>query len=400
MAEYIITRLLKHNDTTLQWLLVDNLQIGALQQGTIEELAKSSENKTVTLLLPASEVLLLVLELPVKTNSQINKALPFALEDLLADDVDTYHSVWQKQPDGKIYVALTNHENFKACLARFESAGISLASVYPESLCLSYQEHSCSLVIEGQQAILRHEKYLGAGIDLEMLPIILDKVLAENPEIHVLNSWSVDELSLAVPGHTIDISYHKVDSILGLLALGVATLGSSYNLLAGNFEIKNNAEWQGKKWLPALGLIIVTGLLQLGFLGYSYGQKKSELAVLEAQTQDLFKQTFPEIKRIVNIKVQAEQALIELSKNTSSKASPFMSLLYETGTVLNANVGYKLKQLDFINDLLQVQLTVPDIGQVEQIKQQLQDSPQLSVKIQSEEANKDGVEVHFEIKRK
>ena len=400
MAEQIITRLLKYNDTSLQWLLIDNLQIGVLQQGTLQELAKSSENKPVTLLLPASEVLLLALELPVKTNSQINKALPFALEDLLADDVENYHSVWQKQPDGKIFVALTNHEKFKACLARFENAGISIASVYPESLCLSSQESCCSLVIEGQQAILRHNKYLGAGIDLDMLPIILDKVLKENPELCVLNSWSVDDLSLDVPSHTIDINYHKVDSILGLLALGVATLGSSYNLLAGNFEIKNNAEWQGKKWLPALGLIVVAGLLQMGFLGYSYGQKKSELAVLEAQSQDLFKQTFPQIKRIVNIKVQAEQALIELSKNTSSKASPFMSLLYETGTVLNANVGYKLKQLDFINDLLQVQLTVPDIGQLEQIKQQLEDNPQLSVKIQSEEANKDGVEVHFEIKRK
>jgi type II secretory pathway component PulL len=102
----------------------------------------------------------------------------------------------------------------------------------------------------------------------------------------------------------------------------------------------------------------------------------------------------------VNIKVQADQALMELRKNTNSKGSSFMSLLYETGEVLNANVGYKLKQLDFLNDQLQIQLTIPDISQVDQIKQQLEAGQQLLVKIKSEEANQDGVEVHFEIKHK
>jgi general secretion pathway protein L len=170
--------------------------------------------------------------------------------------------------------------------------------------------------------------------------------------------------------------------------------------LSGSFEKQNKSAWQGKKWLPSIGLIVFTALLQMGFLVYNYSQKKSELAVLETQTQNLFKQTFPEVKRIVNIKVQADQALMELRKNTNSKGSSFMSLLYETGEVLNANVGYKLKQLDFLNDQLQIQLTIPDISQVDQIKQQLEAGQQLLVKIKSEEANQDGVEVHFEIKHK
>ena len=400
MTKKIIVRWLKQNDTTLQWLIVDDTQPSKLQQGTLQDLAKSAENQSVTLLLPASEVLLLGLALPVKSNSQIKKALPFALEDLLVDEVETYHSVWHKQPDGKVYVALTNHDKFKVCLASFENAGITLDSVYPESLCLPYQEHSCSLVIDGQQAILRHNKFLGAGFDRDMLPIILDKVLVENSALNTINSWSVDALSLDIQEHTIDINHHKVDSILPFLATGVATLDSACNLLSGSFEKQNKSAWQGKKWLPSIGLIVFTALLQMGFLVYNYSQKKSELAVLETQTQNLFKQTFPDVKRIVNIKVQADQALMELRKNTNSKGSSFMSLLYETGEVLNANVGYKLKQLDFLNDQLQIQLTIPDISQVDQIKQQLEVSQQLLVKIKSEEANQDGVEVHFEIKHK
>jgi general secretion pathway protein L len=400
MTKKIIVRWLKQNDKKLEWLLVDNRQPKELQQGTLQDLAKSAENQSVILLLPASEVLLLGLALPVKRNSQIKKALPFALEDLLVDEVEAYHSVWHKQPDGKVYVALTNHDKFKVCLASFEDAGITIDSVYPESLCLPYQEHSCALVIDGQQAIIRHEKYIGAGFDCDMLPIFLDKVLVENSALNIINSWSVDELSLDSQEHIIDINHHKVDSILPFLATGVATLDSACNLLSGSFEKQHKSAWQGKKWLPSIGLIVFTALLQMGFLVYHYSQKKSELAVLETQTQNLFKQTFPEVKRIVNIKVQADQALMELRKNTNSKGSSFMSLLYETGEVLNANVGYKLKQLDFLNDQLQIQLTIPDISQVDQIKQQLEAGQQLLVKIKSEEANQDGVEVHFEIKHK
>ena len=77
-----------------------------------------------------------------------------------------------------------------------------------------------------------------------------------------------------------------------------------------------------------------------------------------------------------------------------------MRLLYQTGAVLNANLGYKLLKLNFINDQLQVQLTLPDNNQVEQIKQQLESSNHLLVKVVSTEADKNGVEVHFEIKQK
>ena len=400
MTKQIIVRGLKQSDTTLEWLFVDNMQLSALQQGTLQDLAKNAENTSVTLLLPASEVLLLGLALPLKSHSQIKKALPFALEDLLVDDVETYHSVWQKHSDSKVYVALTNKAKFKACLAKFEHAGITLERVYPESLCLPYQERTCAVVIDGQQAILRHDKFLGAGFDRDMLPIFLDKVVEENATLNTINSWSTDELSLNIQEPAIDINYLKVDSILPFLATGVATLESACNLLTGELTKKNKSTLNGKKWLPSLGLIVVTALMQMGFLGYSYHQKKSELAVLQTQTQDLFKQTFPEVKRLVNIKVQAEQAIIELRKNSSAKGSAFMRLLYETGEVLNANAGYKLKQLDFMDDLLQVQLTIADISQVEQIKQQLEASQQLLVKIKSEEANQEGVEVQFEIKHK
>jgi general secretion pathway protein L len=141
-------------------------------------------------------------------------------------------------------------------------------------------------------------------------------------------------------------------------------------------------------------------ILQISVLLNGYWQKKQELATLEAQTVSLFKQTFPEVKRLVNIKVQAEQQLIDLKKQSKSKGSQFMQLLYETGEVLTVNSAVEMRQLDYINEILQIQLNAPDISQVEQIKQQLESSDALSVKIQSTEVTSNSVQVNYEIKQK
>ena len=75
MAEPIIVRLINHQDLIVQWLPVKPTGVSEIQQGNLQALAKSIANRSVILLLPASEVLLLAIDLPVKSNNQIKKAL-------------------------------------------------------------------------------------------------------------------------------------------------------------------------------------------------------------------------------------------------------------------------------------------------------------------------------------
>ena len=400
MAEPMIVRLINQQDLIVQWLPVEPTGVTEIQQGNLQALAKSIDNRSVILLLPASDVLLLAIDLPVKSNNQIKKALPFALEELLADEVETYHLVWHRQAKGQVYVAAINREKFKACLACFQEYGIKLAGVYAETLCLPYQEHSCSLIIEHQNAILRTGQWLGGGIDLEVLPIVLDKIRQDNPNLATIQYWSASEPAQWLMELPINLTHHTMDPSLLLLESAVTKLTGELNLLTGDFEQKNTQPVKWKKWLPALAIILITALLQAGLFLNSYWQQKTDLASLETQTLSLFKQTFPEIKRIVNIKVQADQQLIDLQKQSTGKGSPFMQLLYQTGQVVSVNPGFEIRQLDYINDSLQVQLIAPAISQVEQVKQQLESSNQLSVKIQAAEANQKGVEVHYEIKQK
>ena len=400
MAEPIIVRLINQQDLIVQWLPVKPTGVSEIQQGNLQALAKSIANRSVILLLPASDVLLLAIDLPVKSNNQIKKALPFALEELLADEMETYHLVWHREVKGKLYVAAINQEKFKSCLAGFEEHGIKLDSVYSETLCLPYIEGSCSLLIENQRAILKTATWLGGGIDTNILPIVLDKILMDNPSLQPLHCWSNDEPAQWLSELSVNLSYHKIDPVLLLLETDVKKLKGELNLLTQAFEQKNSLSVQWKQWLPAFCIILLTVILQISVLLNGYWQKKQELATLEAQTVSLFKQTFPEVKRLVNIKVQAEQQLIDLKKQSKSKGSQFMQLLYKTGEVLTVNSGVEMRQLDYINEILQIQLNAPDISQVEQIKQQLESTDALSVKIQSTEVTSNSVQVNYEIKQK
>jgi general secretion pathway protein L len=352
------------------------------------------------LLLPASDILLLEVDLPVKTASQIKKALPFALEDLLAEDVETYHLVWHRHLKDKVVVAAISNDKIQTYLSQFQDVGIQLDSVYSESLCLPYQSQSCSILIDQQQAILRTGQWLGGGIDVEILPAFVDKLLVENPELQTLQIWNAAALTPWLSTLTINKVEHTLDSSLQLLQAGVAMSGGELNLLTGPYSLQSKADWQWQKWLPALVIVLLAALIQTGVLINDYWQQKTELAALEAKTLALFQQTFPEVKRVVNIKAQADQQLIELKKQGAGNGSRFMLLLYQTGEILSANPGFKLQQLDFVNDIMQLQLTAPDISQIEQFKQQLESGNELSVKVQSAEAGQNAVEAHLEIKQK
>ncbi|MEI6335173.1 MAG: type II secretion system protein GspL [Methylococcaceae bacterium] len=400
MAEQIIARLINQQDAGVQWLIVNAAMPPEIQQGTLQDLAVSAGNAAVTLLLPATEVLLLAVDLPVKSNSQIKKALPFALEDLLADDVETYHLVWHRPSKDTVYVAAINQDKLQTCLSSFQEVGINLNSVYPETLCLPYQAESCSLVIDRHNAILRNGQWLGGGIDVEVLPAMLDKLLAENPELDGLQVWEVNKPAQWFLDLALNKDHHKLEAVLPFLQAGAVKLGGEFNLLTGVFGRKNTVDWHWQKWLPALGIILLAVLLQTGNLISGYWQQKTELAALETKTLELFKQTFPEIKRIVNINVQADQQVTELKKHSVGQGSQFMQLLYQTGEVLATNPEFKLQQLDFINNLMQLQLAAADISQIEQLKQQLESNNALSVIVQSAEAGPNGVEAHLEIKQK
>lgn len=392
MAETLLVRFSRHTPENPEWL--DTSTAGNQpQSGTWRDLADAAKGKAIILLLPAPAVLLLEIELPVKSNAQLKKALPFALEDLLADDVENYHLVWFRQPQDKLAVAAVAHEKLAAAIALFQQSDLELGGIYPESLCLPYQQSSYSLLIDGGQAILRTGQWLGGGIETGFLPQFLGKLSEEGGDGSLLHVWA-RQMPADLPFKCIEEPF---STPLQLFAQGFNT-SAELNLLTGSYAPRHKGSGRLQPWLPALAIALMAVAIQVGGLLNRTWQQQAELKALETQTMDLFKQTFPEVKRIVNAKAQADQQLLELKKQGGHAGSGFMRILYRSGEFIKDNPGLRIRKLNYLNGGLQMQLSATDIGLLEQFKQQLQ--TYLLVKIQSADSGANGVEAQLEIREK
>jgi general secretion pathway protein L len=393
MAETLLARITT-KQPPYEWLNLSTPDI--LQRGSLLELATASNNASVILLLPATEVLLFTVELPV-TQRQISKALPYAIEDWLANEVETYHLVWQKLPDGLVAVAAIAHERLENLLQPYHDAGIKLESVYAETLLLPYQDGEISVLLTGDQAAVRYGQWQGGGCDGDFLPLFIDKsfenTASDKPK--PIQIWSDHDCILSWPD-TVPSNLQVIDEPLRLLAANQPDK-LVLNLLTGQYRPNNTQGLRWQHWLPAAALILIAVALQYGIVLNDYWRQEAELKSLETANTDLFKQTFPNLKRIVNIKTQAEQELIALRKQNHNGGSAFLRLFYQTGQLLAQNPSLQLQAVEFANTTLNIQLTASDVAQLDQFKQNLQETHGLTVKMLSADPNETGVNARIEI---
>ena len=84
-------------ETELEWLIEDTLQ-----SGDWETLAAAAKQQPVILIAPAIDVLLLPIALPPLRPQRLLKAIPFAVEDQLSEEITDYHFVLSKPFDAAI----------------------------------------------------------------------------------------------------------------------------------------------------------------------------------------------------------------------------------------------------------------------------------------------------------
>jgi general secretion pathway protein L len=394
MAETIIARTCQPDG---QWQWSALAAPTAVQQGRLEDLSAAAVGAKVTLLLPATDALLMEVNLPVKSSRKLQKALPYAVEELLADEVEAYHLAWSKQADGPIAVAAIAHEKMGEWLQCCNKAGITLEAAYPETVLLPWLDDSITVVLDGNQALVRYKNGQGGGVERDYLPLFIDKLIAEHDLPAQIQLYSVEPAGDLAWSDTVAVNTTPIASVLALLQANLPK-PPRLNLLTEPYRPQQESRrWQA--WLPTAALLISAGAVQYGIVLNQYWQSEAQLAALESANLQTFKQAFPSIKRVVNIKTQAEQELIALRKN-SHGGSAFLRLLYGGGEVLQQDPALQLQHLDFMNDILSLQLTGTDIAQLDGFSQQLQAKPELAVKIQSAETNAQGLSARLDLSEK
>ncbi len=109
----LVIRLQTPNDPDPAWAVLDN-KPADWRHGSWETLLPAARGQDVVLLIPSREVLLTQTSVNTRNQRQLQQAVPFALEDSIADDLDNQHIVWQTRPDSSLVdVAIIRRERLR-----------------------------------------------------------------------------------------------------------------------------------------------------------------------------------------------------------------------------------------------------------------------------------------------
>ncbi len=149
MATYFVIHLSETADEPVSWIAVDDrgTRREAPGNGSLEDAARQVRERPVIVLVPGIDVVTLNAEIPAR-GARLLAALPYALEDQLADDVEDLHfAAGTRRDDGTTPVAVVASATLVGWLERLEAAGITPARVVPENHGLAHTPNTLSMLV-------------------------------------------------------------------------------------------------------------------------------------------------------------------------------------------------------------------------------------------------------------
>jgi general secretion pathway protein L len=346
-----------------------------VQQGDLKEAALRSQGGRIVVLLPASPLLTLRATLPPLQGQKLRRAVPYAVEEQLAEEVEAYHfALGKRLADGTLPLLAVNRQQMVAWGELFAEAEIRPHACYNEAQLLPWQPGEASLLLESEGALLRLSAHEAYSLPLAALETTLQLALSQGEgAVRALRIYDARGEGAAAPAWAgalggLEQHYTVIDDPLPLLLSGHDH--HAIDLLQGEFGRKEQLGRIWRPWRATAALLAGWLLLGAGEAIYDYQRLAGEETRLYQAVEQLYRDTFPEAKNVVNPKVQMERKLAELKMGGGGGA--FVTLLGASGPVLSEAKGVRLQNLRYRQGELELELELADLPTLDSLKASLQ----------------------------
>ena len=127
MSENLIIKIDENNDKQASWIVIDSagMVCEPEAQGSLDEAAIETDGRRVIALVPGTDVLTTKVDIPAKGH-KLMAALPYALEEFLAQDVEELHfAIGDKRSSGHTPVCVVSEERMEEWIELFNSHDIT-----------------------------------------------------------------------------------------------------------------------------------------------------------------------------------------------------------------------------------------------------------------------------------
>ncbi len=417
MAEFLVIRLQPASDQDVEWIVVDDngTRRSRPASGSLEQAAIEVRNRTVIVLVPATDVLATSVRIPVRGGARLRAALPFALEENLADDVESLHfASGTRRESGELPVAVVARAKMDEWTSALSDAGIKAAQIIPETYGLARIPGTMSVLVDGDcilfndgadiefvmQGVRPSDTLVAAGMLTDRTDE--DQDAADNAG-HLLvycepadeERLSHDWIALRHELHSVDINLLP-DGVLPRLAVTVAS-GSGINLLQGKYSDKTDYRAQFQPWRTAAALLL--GLIIVGLVAKSvdFYRLTQEEATLQAQFTEQYRLIRPGDTREVMDPLNAVRS-IKQGLGAATGPQVFLPSLRQLSDAMAQNASARIETISYRAGVIDVRITSPDVATLDKIQKSVSASGQFQASIQSTDQVADQISSRLQIR--
>ena len=219
-----------------------------------DEAPWAADPGNVVAFVPAAELLALSCRIPGRSEAQLRRAAPYAVEEFLTEDVDTMHvacgTLARNEPVRCLVMPRTRVGDY---VARLEAAGIAPGWMTADAMALPATSNSATVLFDGDAALVRTANQI-ASVDAPNLASALEAARTdfgegdEQPLLRQVNgALSAIELTAAGFAQVESVSLER--SILDYLATNFDA-AKAINLLQGDFAARRRASAAWERWRP------------------------------------------------------------------------------------------------------------------------------------------------------
>lgn len=417
MSEYLVIRLGEHPNQQAHWIAADSS--GATQgppvSGMLSEAKAAIGNREVIVLVPSAEVLTTSVDIPLRAGAKLQAALPYALEDYLADDVDKLHfAAGPRRASGKTPVSVVSHKRLAEWIDLLARADIHASSIIADSYGLARIPGTISMLLAGDQVFIND----GDDIELVMQDVSPGDALAAIGALdqgvesesdkesdattlprHVLvyctaedeERYQQDWIAIRQELDSVDVKL-LADGIMPRLAVTVAT-GAGINLLQGVYGAQTEYGGLLRPWKVAAILLLAFGVIGIAAKATDYYL----LLRQEAQLQQLFNTEYRQIlpgAPETNDPARVVESLRRRAGTTSS-APVFLQSMEQLSRAMQQNREAQIVAISYRAGVVDVRVTAPNVAMLDSIQRAVGQNGQFRATIQS--TDQDGEKVNSRI---
>jgi general secretion pathway protein L len=410
MSEFQVIRLGNRPQDPVEWIVVDSTGTALTAPGTgdLAMAAAGTGGRTVIVLVPATAVLRTRAQVPVKGAAKIQQALPYALEEQLAEDVDDLHfAAGLRGPDGRVPVAVVRRDLMTQWLAQFSAAGLVVSQLYSTSDALGVIPSTTVLLVEESAAILVEPDGSTATIDVESLGAVLELWMGGVAEsasdegikaprhlaVHVCAALA-ERIAPVLDGvrpqlDSLEVRTFGEHGVLPRLAAQIVTV-PGLNLLQGDYARRGSlmAYWPAWRLTAALAASLAMVVIATQFA--QVRQMQARGATLDRSIDQAFHYLFPDAGEVTDPRGQFESRIRQLGSGGGASRE-FLDTLQIVAGAIGPDGEARIEALSYRAGVLDLRVRAPNVEAIDKIQQSVAASGKLAAEIQS--ANASGSEV-------